>query len=62
MVTFAGFLEKAAARPEFVNVLFEECVFELGGTLRKLTFAFIAVGEDWSAARIGRRACRSSAH
>ncbi len=37
MVTFAEFLGKAAARREFVNVLFEERVFELIGTLQKLS-------------------------
>jgi len=37
MVTFAEFLENAASKREFVNVLFEERVFELIGTLQKLT-------------------------
>ena len=37
MVTFAEFLENAASRREFVNVLFEERVFELIGTLQALS-------------------------
>lgn len=37
MATFAEFLEDAAAKREFVNVLFEERVFELVGTLQKLS-------------------------
>jgi hypothetical protein len=37
MVTFAQFLENAASKREFVNVLFEERVFELIGTLRELS-------------------------
>lgn len=37
MVTFAEFLGNAASRREFVNVLFEERVFELIGTLQKLS-------------------------
>lgn len=36
MVTFAEFLGNAASKREFVNVLFEERVFELIGTLQKL--------------------------
>jgi hypothetical protein len=35
MVTFAEFLENAASRREFVNILFEERVFELIGTLQE---------------------------
>jgi len=37
MVTFAEFLENAAAKREFVNLLFEERVFELIGTFQKLS-------------------------
>lgn len=37
MVTFAEFLGNAASKREFVNLLFEERVFELIGTLQKLT-------------------------
>ena len=37
MGTFAEFLGNAAAKREFVNVLFEERVFELIGTLQKLS-------------------------
>jgi hypothetical protein len=37
MVSFAEFLEKAAAEGEFVNVLFEKRLFELIGTLQKLS-------------------------
>lgn len=37
MLTFAEFLGEAAAKREFVNVLFEERVFELIGTLQKLS-------------------------
>lgn len=37
MVTFAEFLGNAASKREFVNVLFEERVFELIGTLQKLS-------------------------
>ena len=37
MVTFAEFLENAASKREFVNILFEERVFELIGTLQKLS-------------------------
>ena len=37
MATFAEFLGIAASRREFVNVLFEERVFELIGTLQKLS-------------------------
>jgi hypothetical protein len=37
MVTFAEFLENAASKREFVNILFEQRVFELIGTLQKLS-------------------------
>lgn len=37
MLTFAEFLGNAASNREFVNVLFEERVFELIGTLQKLS-------------------------
>jgi hypothetical protein len=37
MVTFAEFLENAASKREFVHVLFEKRVFELVGTLQKLS-------------------------
>ena len=37
METFAEFLGKAATKREFVNILFEERVFELIGTLQKLS-------------------------
>ena len=37
METFAQFLGNAASKREFVNVLFEERVFELIGTLQKLS-------------------------
>lgn len=37
METFAEFLGNAATKREFVNVLFEERVFELIGTLQKLS-------------------------
>ena len=37
MVTFLEFLGDAASKGEFVNVLFEERVFELIGTLQKLS-------------------------
>lgn len=37
MLTFAEFLGNAASKREFVNVLFEERVFELIGTLQKLS-------------------------
>ena len=37
MVTFAEFLGNAASKREFVNVLFEERVFELIGTLQELS-------------------------
>jgi hypothetical protein len=36
VLAFAEFLEKAAARREFVNILFEERVFELIGTFQRL--------------------------
>jgi hypothetical protein len=44
MVTFAEFLGNAASRREFVNVLFEERVFELIGTLQKLSTALEQAG------------------
>ncbi len=37
MLTFAEFLENAASNRDFVNVLFEERVFEQIGTLQKLS-------------------------
>ena len=37
MVTFAKFIENAASKREFVNLLFEQRVFELMGTLQKLS-------------------------
>jgi hypothetical protein len=37
MITFGEFLENAAAKGEFVNVLFEERIFELIGTVQKLS-------------------------
>lgn len=37
MLTFAEYLANAASRREFVNVLFEERVFELVSTLQKLS-------------------------
>ncbi len=37
MLTFAEFLENAASKREFVNILFEERVFELIGTLQGLS-------------------------
>lgn len=37
MTTFSEFLENAAAKQEFVNILFEERVFELIGTLARLS-------------------------
>ena len=37
MVTFAEFMENAASKREFVNVLFEERVFELIGTFQELS-------------------------
>ena len=37
MLTFAEFLGDAASKREFVNVLFEERLFELIGTLQKLS-------------------------
>jgi hypothetical protein len=36
MVSFAEFLETAASKREFVNILFEERVFELIGTFQRL--------------------------
>lgn len=44
MLTFAEFLENAAAKREFVNVLFEERVFELIGTLQKLSLPLEQAG------------------
>ena len=37
MVTFDQFLQSAATKREFVNLLFEQRVFELVGTLQKLS-------------------------
>ena len=37
MLTFAEFLENAAAKREFVNILFGERIFELIGTLQELS-------------------------
>ena len=44
MVTFAEFLENAASKREFVNVLFEERVFELIGTLQELSLPLEQAG------------------
>lgn len=44
MLTFAEFLGNAAAKREFVNVLFEERVFELIGTLQKLSLPLEQAG------------------
>lgn len=44
MVTFAEFLGEAASKREFVNVLFEERVFELIGTLQKLSLPLEQAG------------------
>ena len=44
MVTFAEFLGNAASKREFVNVLFEERVFDLIGTLQKLSLPLEAEG------------------
>jgi len=44
MVTFAEFLENAASRREFVNILFEERVFELIGTLQELSLPLEQAG------------------
>jgi hypothetical protein len=44
MLTFAEFLGNAASRREFVNVLFEERVFELIGTLHKLSLPLEQAG------------------
>jgi hypothetical protein len=44
MVTFAEFLENAALKREFVNVLFEERVFELIGTLQELSLPLEQAG------------------
>ena len=44
MVSFAEFLGNAAAKREFVNVLFEERVFDLIGTLQKLSLPLEEAG------------------
>ena len=44
MVSFAEFLETAATKREFVNILFEERVFDLIGTLQKLSIPLEAAG------------------
>jgi hypothetical protein len=44
MVTFAEFLEDAASKREFVNILFEERVFELMGTLQELSLPLEQAG------------------
>src|SRR5580658_4909791 len=44
MVAFAEFLENAASKREFVNILFEERVFELIGTLRELSLPLEKAG------------------
>jgi len=44
MVTFAEFLGNAASKREFVNVLFEERVFELMGTLQDLSLPLEQAG------------------
>jgi len=44
MVTFAEFLENAASTREFVNILFEERVFELIGTLQELSLPLEQAG------------------
>lgn len=44
MVTFAEFLGNAASKREFVNILFEERVFELVGTLQKLSLPLEQAG------------------
>ncbi len=44
MVTFAEFLEDAASKREFVNILFEERVFELIGTLQELSLPLEQAG------------------
>jgi hypothetical protein len=44
MVTFAEFLENAASKREFVNILFEERVFELIGTLQGLSIPLEQAG------------------
>ena len=44
MLTFAEFLGNAASKREFVNVLFEERVFELIGTLQKLSLPLEQAG------------------
>jgi len=44
MVSFAEFLENAAQKREFVNILFEERVFELMGTLQRLSLPLEQAG------------------
>ena len=44
MLTFAEFMENAASKREFVNVLFEERVFELIGTLQELSLPLEQAG------------------
>jgi hypothetical protein len=44
MVTFAQFLEDAASRREFVNILFEQRVFELVGAFQKLSIPLDEAG------------------
>lgn len=44
MVTFDQFLQEAATKGEFVNILFEQRVFELIGTLHKLSGPLEAAG------------------
>lgn len=44
MVTFAEFLGNAATKREFVNILFEERLFELIGTLQKLSLPLEQAG------------------
>ncbi len=44
MVSFAEFFENAATKREFVNVLFKERVFDLIGTLQKLSIPLEEAG------------------
>lgn len=44
MVTFAEFIENAARKREFVNILFEERVFELIATLQELSLPLEQAG------------------
>ncbi len=44
MATFAEFLGEAARKQEFVNILFEERVFDLIGTLQKLSVPLESAG------------------